>query len=92
MNKIEHMKYTCHLAQTTSIETSGHFIIRQPNPLLITFRFYSPNCQVDLLLPNLNFLPATCPGFARVVEHMMGCHQFDASNMWIRFTTLLEVF
>ena len=29
---------------------------------------------------------------ARVVEHIIGCHQFDASNMWIRFTTLLEVF
>ena len=45
------------------------------------------------------YILATRPGFARVVEHILdtnmsivGGHQFDASNMWIRFTTLLQVF
>ena len=29
---------------------------------------------------------------ANMFFSVVGCHQYDASNMWIRFTTLLEVF
>ena len=36
--------------------------------------------------------PRLRPSDKHIIGTVVGCHQFDASNMCIRFTTLLEVF